>query len=537
MVDAFRRDDRTQEAGKSSLSEMKVAPQLGRHLMRRVTLALVLCWPLAASAEYALRPGDTIAVSTRGPFAIAHQSVVDVDGRVTLPVVGQMAVAGMTLSEAQVEIAAGMSNEPLRLVSDEGQEIWLNLQPSEILVEVASYAPVFVSGSVAQPGRFEFTPGMTVRQLIASAGGLGVAPLADDPSGRLSIELAADREVAVQRLNSLMVQIERLREELRSVTGAPVASAPSAEAPPTPEPAEPAETESAETAASGPEFEDEAFAVNDTASDLASADGNVTRPRARSTADEGTPAAAETAPTIDEEEAAPPVLQVAEESLGADAAIPAEPSNISTISDDSNTGLSQVGRELVAAGATIRGVDQSSSRQLIEEMNTRLELLRRRQVEEEALVDRDRAEVARVKDLIERGLVPASESDAAERTLLMSTMQSYDTADMVARLEIDLSRMTADMERQPSEAAREILVELEGRLAEAEVARAQLNSIDKRLALLGGPAPTQTALEFEFVLHRGSGGGAVATPVDQDEPLLPGDSLEVVTSLDTGATP
>ena len=63
MVDAFRRDDRTQEAGESSLSEMKVAPQLGRHLMRRVTLALVLCWPFAASAEYALRPGDTIAVS------------------------------------------------------------------------------------------------------------------------------------------------------------------------------------------------------------------------------------------------------------------------------------------------------------------------------------------------------------------------------------------------------------------------------------------------------------------------------------------
>ena len=535
MTDAFGRVRRDRLMANSALLVRRVPLHSVHRVIRRISLATLLSWPFAASAEYSLRPGDTIAVSTRGPFAIAHESVVDVDGRVTLPVVGQMTVAGMTLSQAQAEIGAGMSNEPLRLVSGDGQEIWLNLQPSEILVEVARYAPVFVSGSVAQPGRFDFTPGMTVRQLIASAGGLGVAPLADDPSGRLSIELAADREVAVQRLDSLMMQIERLREELRSVTAAAVASTPAPDTPATPDEVAPAASEEATVAASQTQVEDEAFAEEETSAQTAAVDDGVTRPRARRTGeDQPVPASPEAAATSIEEVS--PELQVPEEPQVTEAAASEVPSP-STTNGDSDTNLSQVGRELVAASATIRGVDQSSSQRLIEEMNMRLELLRRRQTEEEALVDRDRAEVARVKDLIERGLVPATESDAAERTLLMSTMQSYDTADMVARLEIDLSRMTADLERQPSEAAREILVELEGRLAEAEVAQAQLNSIDQRLALLGGPAPTQTALEFEFVLHRGSGDDAVAAPVDEDEPLLPGDSLEVMTSLDAGAAP
>ncbi|EYD75635.1 hypothetical protein Rumeso_02722 [Rubellimicrobium mesophilum DSM 19309] len=453
------------------------------------------------------------------------------DGRVTLPIVGEIDVAGLTLADAQDQITAAMSAEPLRIFSNDGQENWLNLEPSEILVEISSYSPVFVSGAVGQPGRFDYTPGMTVRQLVATAGGLGMSGLDADTSARQAMDLTAEREVAVERLDSIMAQVGRLREELRSISAEGEPSVPSSDAP---GPADEVAPEPGEAPARATEEQDLSSAdgalplvvLNDEVATSAGGDDLLTRPRARPTEQ------AQVLPAADAE----PTLPVAEEpdAQAAEAVAPPAPAPRSSTSDDTDD-LEQVGRELVASGVAMRGVDAASARQLIEEMNTRLDLLRRRQAEEEQLVANDRAEVNRVQDLIDRGLVPATESDAAERTLLMSTLQSYDTADMVARLEIDLARMTADLQRLPSESAREILLELEKRLADGEVARAQVSSIDQQLALLGGSAAGQAGIQYDFVLYRGNGDEAVATTVEQDQPLQPGDSLEVVPAMDGNA--
>jgi len=503
-----------------------------RHLLRGTALA-VFCWPLAAAAEYSLRPGDTISVSTIGPFSIVHQSVVDSDGRVTLPVIGQVPVSGQTLAQAQAQISAALSAQPLRLVGGDGVERWLSLQPNEVLVEVASYAPVFVTGTVGQPGRFSYTPGMTVRQLVAEAGGLGVGLLPDDPYSRDSIQLAADREVAVQRVESIMAQVTRLQDELRGLAGG------------TPQDVSLAEPPAAESPAV-PEVEPEPTVVLDEAVEPAtSADGTLfPRPRPRpvddgstaATATEGSP----TAPSDEDqalalaevEPAVPPGQAVP--AAGATVASPNVPVSAPASIPGAEDGMQGIGRQLIEANVAVRDVNAAASQQLLEEMAARLELLRRRQADEEDLVSHDRAELARVQDLIGRGLVPAAEADVAERALLMSSMQSYDTADAVARLEIEQARLRAELERAPSEAARDLLLALEARTADAEVALAQLQSIDQRLALLGGPTPTESTITFEFVLHRGSGANAVATPVDQDEALLPGDVLEIVASLPGG---
>lgn len=192
-------------------------------------------------------------------------------------------------------------------------------------------------------------------------------------------------------------------------------------------------------------------------------------------------------------------------------------------------GLQEIGSQLVEASTIMRDVDASTSRSLLAELDDRLDLLRRRQADEEILVQLDREEVARIKNLIDRGLVPQSEAADAERDLLLSSMQSYETSDAIARLEIEFARISADLERQPSEAAHEILLDLESQLAAAEVARAELNAIDQRLALLLGPNSSQTSVTFQFQLHRDNGSGTSVREVDQDEVLLPGDVLEVVT--------
>lgn len=491
-------------------------PATGR-LLRGTALVLgILSCPMTAFAEYLLRPGDTIAISTIGPFNIVHQSVVDADGRVTLPVVGQVQVAGRTLEEAQVEISNGLSAQPLRQVGGDGTERWLNLQPNEVLVEIASYAPVFVTGTVGQPGRFAYTPGMTVRQLIAEAGGLGAGLLPDDPNSRDTIQLAADREVAVQRLDSIMAQVTRLRNELNGVSGREGLDASAADP-------------VADAAAEPAEFEPEPVIILDSPTDAAAGpdDTDIPRPRARPDEDGTVVADGDLDPANTEGEPEPFA-----EPIEGPAVAPPRPAPV--VESGSGQDLQDIGRQLIAANASVRDVNSAASHQLLAEMEARLDLLRRRQVDEESLVAHDRAELARVQDLIGRGLVPATEADVAERALLMSSMQSYDTADAVARLEIERARLTAELERAPSEAARDILIELEGRTADAEVALAQLQSIDQRLTLLGGPTSTDTTVTFDFVLHRGSGPDAVATPVDQNATLLPGDVLEIVASLPDG---
>jgi hypothetical protein len=312
-----------------------------------------------------------------------------------------------------------------------------------------------------------------------------------------------------------MAQVTRLQTELRGITGVAAPEVALAQ----PEAAEP----SAPAVVPNEQLQPTVI-LNDATARVATGDGSsIPRPPTRP---------AEIDPTAAPASADPPATE-SEPTLAAEPDSAPESVPVSAPAGAEEE-LRDIGRQLIEANVAVRGVNAATSRQLLEEMGARLDLLRRRQADEESLVEHDRSELARVQDLISRGLVPATEADVAERALLMSSMQSYDTADAVARLEIEQARLNAELDRAPSEAARDLLLELEARTADAEVALAQLQSIDQRLALLGGPTTVDTTVTFDFVLHRGSGPDAVATPVDQDETLLPGDVLEIVASLPDG---
>ena len=45
------------------------------------------------------------------------------------------------------------------------------IDPEEITVDIAEYRPVYVSGDVSKPGELGYRVGMTVRQVVALAGG------------------------------------------------------------------------------------------------------------------------------------------------------------------------------------------------------------------------------------------------------------------------------------------------------------------------------------------------------------------------------
>jgi polysaccharide export outer membrane protein/exopolysaccharide production protein ExoF len=160
-------------------------------------------------------------------------------------------------------------------------------------------------------------------------------------------------------------------------------------------------------------------------------------------------------------------------------------------------------------------------------MDLRLDILRDRQAEEAALVEIDQMEIDRVSDLRERGLLPASAELSALRALRVSNAQSLDTTSEIVEIEIEAARMAAEVAEQGAEQRLDLLTELEARLAEVALDRAQLDTIAAQLSAF------DTMLEVAeesttYVLHRGVGDDAVQREVGPDEPLLPGDVVEVI---------
>jgi polysaccharide biosynthesis/export protein len=153
--------------------------------------------------QYPLGPGDLLEVRVMGDESVSRafsgQFLVEADGTVNYPVVGNLPIEGATLSQVAqliketVEVIAPISGMPF--------------------VRVAEYAPVYVVGDVARTGPYAFRPATTVLQLVLKAGGLAESA---DMSRRIK-ELTndiADLEVAGY---ALLVQRSRLLAELENV--------------------------------------------------------------------------------------------------------------------------------------------------------------------------------------------------------------------------------------------------------------------------------------------------------------------------------
>ncbi|HZH98986.1 MAG TPA: polysaccharide biosynthesis/export family protein, partial [Fimbriimonadaceae bacterium] len=140
-----------------------------------VTAAFLLALPVAVRADYLLRPGDVLGMEVYGVPELTHQSKLDPDGTVTLPLIGRLRVADLTVDEVHGMIFEALSSSGLPTVGGEGRDLERPIGFAEILVEVAEFGPVYVSGQIAVPGQVPYVPNMTVRQLLASAGGLGSA--------------------------------------------------------------------------------------------------------------------------------------------------------------------------------------------------------------------------------------------------------------------------------------------------------------------------------------------------------------------------
>jgi polysaccharide export outer membrane protein len=106
---------------------------------------------------YALGGGDVIRVKVYGDETVTGTYKVDDAGTVSMPLVGQLRVAGKTTAQAASAIAAALANGYVR--------------DPDVAVEIDTYRPFFIQGAVKGGGQFPYVSGMTVRAAVSTAGG------------------------------------------------------------------------------------------------------------------------------------------------------------------------------------------------------------------------------------------------------------------------------------------------------------------------------------------------------------------------------
>src|SRR4029453_6291870 len=147
-----------------------------------IAVAGLCCLVNPARAEYRLQGGDVLEISVFGVPELRQRASVQLDGRITFPVIGAFLVEGVELSEVQSKIQSAAASKIFRIRTPDGRERSRMFERDEVAATIVEYRPVFISGDVTRPGEQAFRPHMTVRQALASAGGFSALARANATS-------------------------------------------------------------------------------------------------------------------------------------------------------------------------------------------------------------------------------------------------------------------------------------------------------------------------------------------------------------------
>ncbi len=123
--------------------------------------ALVLGMGVAGAAETLLGPGDVVKLSVYGSPDLALETRVSDSGNITFPLLGQVAVGGLSVAAAEKKIGD--------LLEKGG---YLKKAQVNMLVTTLASQQVSVLGYVNRPGRYAVEGRRKVLDLLAMAGGI-----------------------------------------------------------------------------------------------------------------------------------------------------------------------------------------------------------------------------------------------------------------------------------------------------------------------------------------------------------------------------
>ena len=184
-------------------------------LVAAISLLAAMAHPISAQTEVQLAAGDTVAFSLLGAPDLGRQATIGGDGTVYLPLAGKVAAAGLSVDELRESINAVLRDRAYRVSGPGGEDVWRRVQEDDIFLDIAEYRPVYITGDVGRPGEIRYRPGMSVRQALAIAGGVG--RLAEDDREERILRLSDERGLLMGRIGIQNTELARLGADLEAV--------------------------------------------------------------------------------------------------------------------------------------------------------------------------------------------------------------------------------------------------------------------------------------------------------------------------------
>lgn len=129
--------------------------------LKAITAGLIFIVSSLAHADYTLGAGDYVRVTVYGDSELMRETRVSEDGVLSMPLIGEVRVGGLTTIESEKRIAEQLKK---------GGFI-ANPQVSVLVLEFMSKS-VSVLGGVLKPGRYPVTRPTDIKDILAEAGGL-----------------------------------------------------------------------------------------------------------------------------------------------------------------------------------------------------------------------------------------------------------------------------------------------------------------------------------------------------------------------------
>jgi polysaccharide export outer membrane protein len=143
--------------------------------------------PLVASTRhpYVLGPGDALLITVFGDADLTGPYKVSDGGAISMSLIGQVNVQGLTVQELQQKLVERLKQRALKA--------------PDVAIQVTEYRPFFILGEVKNPGSYAYVPNMTVLAAVAMAGGFTFRAAEDS----ISVTRAPNGEARASRSDLL----------------------------------------------------------------------------------------------------------------------------------------------------------------------------------------------------------------------------------------------------------------------------------------------------------------------------------------------
>jgi polysaccharide export outer membrane protein len=147
-----------QDAGTKAQANQKESPVQGKSVDSKGSQTA--SGQMATPSDFVIGASDVLNINVWKEPEISQSVVVRPDGKISLPLIGEVLVSGLTPVQTQT------------LLANKLQSILTNPQVTVTVTEIRSRV-VSITGEVVKPGAYPLLVPTTILQLITNAGGLG----------------------------------------------------------------------------------------------------------------------------------------------------------------------------------------------------------------------------------------------------------------------------------------------------------------------------------------------------------------------------